>query len=143
MSAGDVPRVAIACQGGESHTAFTAGVLDRLLDDGTVLYLDDRQDLVGRDDYWTFVTDYRTAFPDLEPRIEDTVSEGDKIAVRLRLRGTHEGSVFGVEPTGRRVEVARMVLHHVDDGRIVETGIVEDTLGLLQQLGGRPEVLAD
>jgi NTE family protein len=115
--------------------------LDRLLDDGAVLYLDDRRDLVGRDDYWAFVTGYRTAFPDLELHVEDTVSEGDKIAVRLRLRGTHEGSIFGVEPTGRRVEVSRIVIHHVDDGRIVETGMVEDTLGLIQQLrGSRPVV---
>jgi hypothetical protein len=43
--------------------------------------------------------------------------------------------VLGVEDTGTEVEVDRMEIHHIDDGRIVETGIVEDTVGLLQQLG--------
>ncbi|WP_338905426.1 ester cyclase [Salinibaculum marinum] len=109
--------------------------LARVLDEGTVLFLDDEDDRVGRDGYWTFVSRYRDAFPDLELTIEDVVSEGDKIALRLRWTGTHEGSVLGVDATGAEVEVDRMEIHHIDDGRIVETGIVEDTVGLLQQLG--------
>jgi NTE family protein len=106
-----------------------------LEDDAAVLYLDSDADLVGRDAYWEFVSRYREAFPDLEVTIEDVVSEGDKIALRLRLRGTHRGEIFGVEPTENHVDVARMAIYHVDDGRIVETGIVEDTLGLLEQVG--------
>jgi predicted ester cyclase len=46
-----------------------------------------------------------------------------------------------MEATGNRVDVTRMVIHHIDDGRIVETGIVEDTVGLLQQLGAPLEVV--
>jgi predicted ester cyclase len=115
--------------------------LTRALDPGCVLFLDDRDDLVGRDAFWAFVSRYRDAFPDLTVTIEDVVSEGDKIALRQRVSGTHEGPVLGVEATGERVDVSRMVIHHVDDGRIVETGIVEDTVGLLQQLGAPIESL--
>ena len=112
--------------------------LDRLLGDDFVLYLANASDVTGPEAYWAFVQQYRRAFPDLALTIEDAVSEGDKIAIRLTLRGTHEGTVLGVEPTGTRVDVDRMVIHHVDDGRIIETGVVEDTLGLLEQLGSQP-----
>jgi NTE family protein len=115
--------------------------LATVLDEDSRLYLDAATDLVGRDAYWAFVARYREAFPDLELGIEDAVSEGDKIACRLRLRGTHEGSFMNVAPTGERVDATRMAIYHVDDGRIVETGIVEDTLGLLQQLGAPVDAL--
>jgi NTE family protein len=109
--------------------------LARVLDESCVLYLDDEDDRIGRDAYWAFVSRYREAFPDLTLTIEDVVSEGDKIALRQRWHGTHESSVLGVDGTGTEVDVDRMEIHHIDDGRIVETGIVEDTVGLLQQLG--------
>ena len=109
--------------------------LERVFADDCVLYLDDETNARGWDAYWGFVSRYREAFPDLELTVEDTVSEGDKIVLRLSVRGTHEGTFLGVEPTGRRIDVDRMVIHHVDDGRIVETGLVEDTVRLLHQLG--------
>ncbi|WP_435345869.1 ester cyclase [Haloarchaeobius sp. HRN-SO-5] len=115
--------------------------LDRVLADDCVLHLDTGNDLRGRDAYWAFVERYRDAFPDLEVTIEDTVSEGDKIVLRMQLRGTHRGRFLGVDPTGERIDVARMAIHHVDDGRIVETGMVEDTVRLLHQLGARPATL--
>lgn len=108
--------------------------LDRVFSDDCVLHLDGDDDLYGRASYWEFVRRYRDAFPDLELTVEDVVSKGDKIVLRMTMRGTQEGSFLSVDPTGRRVEVARMVIHHIDDGRIVETGIIEDTVRLLHQL---------
>ncbi|MFC7226726.1 ester cyclase [Salinirubellus salinus] len=109
--------------------------LDRVLAADSVLYLDSARELRGRDAYWKFVQRYREGFPDLRLTVEETVSEGDKVFLRQRLRGTHDGRFLDVEPTGETVDVARMVVHHVDDGRIVETGVVEDTIRLLHQLG--------
>lgn len=109
--------------------------LGSVLGDSEVMYLDSRSDLVGPEAYWEFVSTYREAFPDLRLTIKDIVSEGDKIVLRKRLQGTHEGSLFGVAATGNHVDVTRVVIHHIDDGRIIETGMVEDTIGLLQQLG--------
>ena len=116
--------------------------LDRLLGDGFVLFLDSEADRHGLEEYWEFVSTYRAAFPDLELTIEDTVSQGDKIVLRLTLRGTHEGPLLGVEPTGREVTVDRLAIYHLTEGRIIETGIVEDTLGLLRQLGASPSLVA-
>jgi NTE family protein len=108
--------------------------LDHLLDERFALHFDNRSTRRGRETYWEFVQTYRNAFPDLELTVEDAVSEGDHVVLRLTLRGTHEGRFLDLEPTGRGIEVQRMVIHHLDDGRIIETGVVEDTLGELRQL---------
>ena len=128
----------------EVEAVWNAGrreVLDRVFADDCVLHLDDETDLRGREAYWAFVRRYREAFPDLDLTIEETVSEGDKLVMRATLRGTHEGPFLTVDPTGERVEVSRMVVHHVDDGRVTETGIVEDTVRLLHQLGVGPDAV--
>lgn len=44
----------------------------------------------------------RTAFPNLRFVIEDTVTEGNKVAVRLTARGRHEGAFLGLPPTGKK-----------------------------------------
>lgn len=116
--------------------------LDRLFDDECVLHLDDETDVYGPEAYWEFVRRYRDAFSDLDLRIEDVVSEGDKIVLRQTLRGTHDGPFLSVEPTGNRIEVSRMGIHHLDDGYIVETGMVEDTVRLVHQLGASPTTVS-
>ena len=47
------------------------------------------------------VMNVRRAFPDLVETIDDLVAEGDRVALRLTLRGTHGGPFRGVEATGR------------------------------------------
>lgn len=48
----------------------------------------------------------RTAFPDARATLEDIVAEGDRVAYRLTIRGTHEGAFLGVAPTQKRVTVS-------------------------------------
>src|SRR3712207_365110 len=47
----------------------------------------------------------RAAFPDLEFTVEDVISEGDRVVCRVTMRGTHEGELYGMAPTGRSVQV--------------------------------------
>src|SRR5437868_1548600 len=47
------------------------------------------------------ITVFLTAFPDLQMTFEDQFGEGDKIASRWTMRGTHQGDLFGVPPTGK------------------------------------------
>jgi NTE family protein len=108
--------------------------LDRILAENHVLHLDDGTDARGTDGYWELVKRYRDAFPDLTIRLEETVSEGDKIVLRQTLRGTHGRSFLNIPPTDGHIEIDRLTIHHVDDGRIVETGIVDDIVRLLHQL---------
>jgi steroid delta-isomerase-like uncharacterized protein len=83
-------------------------------------------------------SDYRQAFPDLRVTVEDLIAEGDKVAARLRVRGTHLGDLNGVAPTGRRVDFTGIVISRVEGGRIVEDWANFDDLGMMRQLGVIP-----
>lgn len=89
----------------------------------------------GREDLTEQIESLRTAFEGFSATVEDVVAEGDTVAMRVTLRGTHEGEFMGVEPTGREFEVGNMVFTRIEDGKIVERWVQPDTLGLMQQLG--------
>ena len=82
-----------------------------------------------------FLVPWRAAFPDLAITIEDLVAEGDTVAARWTLSGTHRGAFLGLPPTGRRVAVAGTELYRLADGHIIERRATVDTPGLLCQLG--------
>jgi len=78
----------------------------------------------------------RAAFPDFENHIEEVVEEGDRLFARLRYTGTHRGSLFGIAPTGRRVEYAGAALFTFRDGRIARVWVLGDVDGLKRQITG-------
>jgi steroid delta-isomerase-like uncharacterized protein len=80
----------------------------------------------------------RSAFPDLDFSIEEQISERDKVASRFEWTGTHTGQFLGVPATGRKVRVWGIVIDRLEEGRIKETRIIMDTLGLMIQLGVFP-----
>lgn len=75
------------------------------------------------------------AFPDFEATVEETVAEGDLVAMRVTWRGTHEGRFMGIEPTGKSFEVPAMIFTRLADGTITERWVVADSMGMMQQLG--------
>jgi predicted ester cyclase len=75
------------------------------------------------------------AFPDLRMAEADSLREGEKVAFRWILSGTHEGEFMGVAPTGRRVEAMGMDIVRLADGEIVEHWGEFDAMGLLRQMG--------
>jgi steroid delta-isomerase-like uncharacterized protein len=77
----------------------------------------------------------RAGFPDLVFAIEEQVSEGDKVASRFEWTGTHRGTFMGIPATGRAVRVWGMVIDRLEEGRIKDTRVIMDTLGLMMQLG--------
>jgi predicted ester cyclase len=89
----------------------------------------------GRDDLKAQLESLRTAFGDFSATLEDAVAEGDTVAMRVTLRGVHDGEFMGVEPTGTEVEVANVVFSRIEDGLIAERWVQPDMLGLMQQLG--------
>jgi steroid delta-isomerase-like uncharacterized protein len=80
-------------------------------------------------------SDYRQAFPDLRVSVEDLIAEGDRVAARLRVRGTHLGELDGIAPTGRRVDCTGIVISRIEEGKIAEDWANFDDLGMMQQLG--------
>jgi steroid delta-isomerase-like uncharacterized protein len=81
----------------------------------------------------------REAFPDAEFVVEDTLADGDRVALRWTMTGTHEGDLFGVPPTGRQVELTAIEIDRFADGRLIETWTQSDQLGLMRQVGALPE----
>ncbi|HEY6375482.1 MAG TPA: ester cyclase [Edaphobacter sp.] len=80
----------------------------------------------------------RAGFPDIHFAIEEQIAEGDKVLSRFEWTGTHRGEFLGVPATGRLVKVWGMVIDRLVEGRIKETRIIMDALGLMMQLGVFP-----
>ncbi len=81
------------------------------------------------------VSMFRSAMPDLRVVIEDMIAEGDKVASRYTLEGTHKGNLFGVAPTGQQLSIKSITVERVSDGKIREHWRNTDELGMMRQLG--------
>lgn len=77
-------------------------------------------------------------FPDLRLAVEETLVEGERIAVRFTIRGVHAGVFQGIPPTDRPIEVQGFSILHFRDGFVVERWNQLDQIGLLQQIGALP-----
>lgn len=81
----------------------------------------------------------REAFPDLHHTIHDLLAEGDRVAVRWTMKGTHRGPFSGIPATGKPVAFNAISIYRFQDGKIAELWAQVDRLGLLQQLGAAPQ----
>jgi steroid delta-isomerase-like uncharacterized protein len=84
------------------------------------------------------INGYREAFPDLRLTIEQQLAEGEYVTTRWSARGTHQGNLMGMAPTGKQATVTGITIDRIVDGRFVESWTNWDTLGLMQQLGAIP-----
>jgi steroid delta-isomerase-like uncharacterized protein len=78
---------------------------------------------------------FRGAFPDGLMTIDDMVADEQRVATRKTFRGTHQGELMGIPPTGKAVAIRLMDFVRLVDGKVVESWNAADDLGLLQQLG--------
>jgi steroid delta-isomerase-like uncharacterized protein len=97
------------------------------------------EDVRGVEGIREFYGMYQSAFPDAEIAIEDQVAEGDKVVSRWTGRGTHQGELMGVPPSGNRVEVTGITISRTERGKVVEEWNNYDALGMMQQIGAVPE----
>lgn len=86
-----------------------------------------------------FATMFRAAFPDLSFSVDDMVAEGDKVAVRGTMRGTHKGEFMGIAATGKQIEVPTIDFIRFASGKAAEHWGVTDQATMMQQLGVMPE----
>ena len=78
------------------------------------------------------------ALPDLRTAIGDLLADGDRVAVRFTIRGTHEGVFMDVPPTGKPVTLTGIEIIRIAGGKIEEEWVSYDRLGVLRQLGAMP-----
>ncbi len=91
-------------------------VLDEVLADDFVDHSPIGPDLHGIYEIKDQIQMFQEAFPDFTATVEDIVAEGDTVAMRVTVSGTHEGEFMGIEPTGNDFTIPNMVFTRIDDG---------------------------
>jgi steroid delta-isomerase-like uncharacterized protein len=81
---------------------------------------------------------YHGAFPDAQITVEEQIAEGDRVVTRWTGRGTHQGELLGIPPSGNRVEISGITINRISGGKIAETWTNYDALGMMQQIGAVP-----
>jgi steroid delta-isomerase-like uncharacterized protein len=95
-------------------------------------------DIDGPDAQRAYMEMIFNAFPDIHVEELHRVADGDLVAIRAILTGTHRGELSGIPATGATVRFEAQELYRVRDGKIAEQFVLLDTLGLMQQLGVIP-----
>jgi predicted ester cyclase len=94
--------------------------------------------LLGREGHKYQVRLFRSAVPDLHVTAEDIFSEGDKVAYRWTGRGTHEGELMGIAPTGNAVTFRGIDVLRIEGGKVVERWSEYNALEAMQHMGVMP-----
>jgi predicted ester cyclase len=98
-------------------------------------------DVHGVPAFKEFLGTWLSAFPDARFEVSNIIVEGSLAAWQARLTGTHTGSLMGMPPTGKAVDVAAVHMGRLsDDERPIEHWTGNDMISLLQQLGIVPEM---
>ena len=96
------------------------------------------QEINGQEGIKQLITAIRSGLPDIQMSIERQLAAGDEVATRWRIQGTHKGNLFGVAPSGKRVNITGLAISRFAQGKIVEEWEEYDQFGLFQQIGAIP-----
>ncbi len=92
----------------------------------------------GREGLKEVIAMMRGAFPDIHWVAEESIAAGEKVVTRFTWRGTHRGTFLGIPATGKPVSVKGVVIDRMSGGKMADSRILMDTLGMMQQLGVVP-----
>jgi len=98
-------------------------------------------DVQGLQAFKQLVTNIRTAFSDFRISADDLIEEGDKVALRFTLRGTHKGEFLGVGASNVPLEVTGAATLRFAQGRIAETWNHWDALSWMRRVGASAAAL--
>jgi steroid delta-isomerase-like uncharacterized protein len=113
------------------------GIVEELVSPNFVMHMPGSPP-INREGALQFFKIFYDAFPDMHHTFDDFVAEGDKVALRFTVNGTHKGDFQGIPPTGKTVKISGSVVDRIVDGKIVEHWSLMDTMGMMQQLGVIP-----
>ncbi len=123
-----------ACFENASQGNFDA--LDEIVAEDYVLHPEEAH---GAEGLKETVQGYRDALSGLGVTIDHQFTEGDYVATRFTIRGTHDGELMGAAPTGREVAFSMLTVSRCAGGRIAEEWEIADVMTLLAQIGQLPE----
>lgn len=84
------------------------------------------------------IEDFIRAMPDVQITIHDVIQVPGRLAVRAEITGTHQGPLFGIAATGRRLSIPIHEFHELRGDRIQRTWHLEDWFGAFRQMGRFP-----
>ncbi len=99
-----------------------------------------RETVHGPEAFKQVLMGVHAGLPDVEVVSENEIAEGDQVAVRWTMHGTHSGELLGILPTGKQVTLTGIAIYRLTNGKIVEERGEEDALGFMQQLGVIPSM---
>jgi len=92
----------------------------------------------GREGLKEIIAMMRAAFPDIHWISDETIAAGEKVVTRFTWTGTHRGTFLGIPATGKHVTVKGVVIDRLSGGKMADSRILMDSLGMMQQLGVVP-----
>jgi steroid delta-isomerase-like uncharacterized protein len=99
---------------------------------------------MGPEAYKRQVALFVRGFPDLRFTIEETIAENEKLVTYWAMSGTHQGEFMGIPATNKKASVDGITIHHISNGKIMDSYVSWDVWGMMEQLGvvaplGRPQ----
>jgi len=89
---------------------------------------------LGLTGFRAFVDEFYAAFPDLRHDVSFQLSEGNRVATRVTVSGTHRGQYMGQPATHKRVAFTAHSICAFEDGKLTDYWLEGDLLGLQRQL---------
>lgn len=120
------------------HALEVGNGIDECYATNCIFHIGTGSDIHGLKDLKQHLKKFYDAFPDLHATIDDMIVEGDKIATRYTITGTHRGVFMGIPATNKKVTIWVLEINQVSGGKFVEEWTRYDTLGFMQQLGVVP-----
>ena len=116
-------------------------VIDELISPSHALQIADAthpETGIGPEAYARIIVEFVTAFPDVKFTVLDLIAENDKVVACWNISGTHQGVFRGLAPTGKKISVDGSTVNQLANGKIMDSYVSWDLLGLMQQLGAIP-----
>ena len=130
----------------EAHKAAMQQFFERVYNQGDIAFLNEltASEFVShdrgnpshdREGVKQIVGAIKAAFPDVVFTADDVIGEGDRVAARFTMRGTHTGEFMGVAPTNKPIVVTGIDIVRFEGGKAVEHWHEWSGMELLEQLG--------
>jgi len=100
--------------------AATMAVIDESYATDFVLHPGIGEDMRGLKDFKRSCSELFSAFPDYHMTFDDLIVEGDKVASRWTMTGTHQGEFMGIPPTNKKWKGWAIAIRRIIDGKFVE-----------------------
>ena len=85
---------------------------------------------------------FNEVLPESELFIEEIMAEENKVMVRAVVKAVHKGTLKGIPPTFKKVELPFYITYVLENGKIISHHLISDQLLLMEQLGIGDEQVA-